>query len=358
MPRAGADADAWTDDAWTDDAVTTAGGVSIPVRRTARRPDWDDLPAEVRRQIEDACGERVVAASSAGTGFTPGFASRLRLADDRRVFVKAASSADDRRHGWGLSAAYREEIRKLTLLPAGIGAPALRWSMDREIAGERWVALGLQYVDGRPPRRPWRSSELRLVTDMLARIAPLMAQVPAGLELGTFGDDFAGWPDRLGQVQARDGASAWLAQVAVLAAESVQRCSGSGMTHLDLRDDNLLIDGERNVWICDWNWPLRAAPWVDLICVLASAYGDGLTDEVEAIVESHPLTRDVDRRSIDALLANLWLFFTTGMEAPVPAYSPYLRAHQSWYAVATRAWLQRRLGFSIDSCALGRGGGT
>jgi hypothetical protein len=40
-----------------------------------------------------------------------------------------------------------------------------------------------EYVDGAPPRRPWQPDELRLVTDALAQLAPLVAKAPDGLEL-------------------------------------------------------------------------------------------------------------------------------------------------------------------------------
>jgi hypothetical protein len=135
-------------------------------------------------------GSEVIRASSTGIGFTPGFASRLDLADERRVFVKAASDADDARHGWPLSEAYREESRKLRALPSELPAPALLWTVDDEIAGMHWVILCFEYVDGTPPRRPWRPNELRLVTDALARLAPLVAQPPEGLDLPLFAEDF------------------------------------------------------------------------------------------------------------------------------------------------------------------------
>jgi hypothetical protein len=89
-------------------------------------------------------------------------------------FVKAASDADDARYGWGLSEAYREEIRKLRALPSDLPAPALLWTVDDDIAGVRWVILCFEYVDGAPPRRPWRPEELRLVIDALAQLAPLV----------------------------------------------------------------------------------------------------------------------------------------------------------------------------------------
>jgi hypothetical protein len=333
--------------AWTEDAVTTRDGTSIPVRATARRPRWEDLPGAVRESIEAAAGSTVVETWSAGTGFTPGFASRLRLADGRDIFVKAASSGDDRVHGWQLSHAYREEIRKLSLLPPGLGAPPKLWSLEAELAGERWVVLALAYIDGRPPRRPWSMAELILVTDALTDMAPLMAAPPPGLELGTFADDFGEWEAWLARVVERDGPSDWLDQVAALAAESVERCSGPGMAHLDLRDDNILIDGAHRVWVCDWNFPMRAAPWVDLLCVLLSARGDDL--DVERVLATHPLTKDVERRSVDALLANLWLYFTTRTMDSVPEFSPHLRDHQRWYAEVTEEWLRERL--KLDSSA-------
>jgi hypothetical protein len=326
---------------WSADHVRTRDGQSIPVRGTARRPRWADLPIAVRAEIETAAGSAVEDTWSAGTGFTPGFASRLDLADGRRLFVKAASSADDRRHGWQISEAYREEIRKLAVLPPGIPAPPLLWSIQTDLAGEDWVKLGLAYIDGRPPRRPWSMTELDLVTEALTSMAPLMAEPPAGLRLGSFSDDFGGWARWLELVVRRDGPSSWLDRVTALANDSVELCSGIGMAHLDLRDDNILIDRQQRVWICDWNFPMRAAPWVDLVCVLLAARGDGL--DVDSVLATHPLSRDVDARSIDALLANLWLYFTTRMEDPVPEFSPHLRDHQRWYAEVTEDWLRQRL---------------
>ncbi len=345
-----------TTPAWVRDSVTTRDGVPIPVRATARRPGWGDLPTKVRGHIESAVGAVVVGSESAGTGFTPGFASRLDLDTGAPIFVKAASGGYDDLHGWRLTDAYREEIRKLRRLPEGIGAPALRFSLDEPVDREPWVVLGLEHVDGRPPRRPWRADELGLVTDQLAAIAPRLARVPPGLELGTFEDDFGDWVSWLEQVVERDGESRWLEEVAALGAESVERCSGHGIAHLDLRDDNILIDRERRVWICDWNFPMRAAPWVDLVCVLLSAFGDGL--DVEGVIVEHPLTRDTPPRSVNAFLANLWLYFTTRMDDPVPPFSPHLRDHQRWYAEATEGWLRARLRAAGDGSDPARGGSS
>ncbi len=132
-------ADASSAGDWTRDQVLTVDGTVLPVRATARRPTWDQLPAAVRRRIETLAGSHVVHSRSAGTGFTPGFASRLDLADGSRIFVKAGVTADDSLHGWNLARAYREEARKLHVLPDGIGAPTLLWNLDELISDQTWV---------------------------------------------------------------------------------------------------------------------------------------------------------------------------------------------------------------------------
>jgi hypothetical protein len=326
---------------WQRDQVTLSNGVTVPVRATARRRRWESLPGGVRSAIEERAGSPVQAATTTGTGFTAGFASKLELASGESIFVKAASTADDRLHGWPMSNAYRVEARNLAALSPAVGAIPLLWILELADADDTWVVLGFPYVAGQPPRRPWRVDELRRVTDRLAAVAPALEQPPPGLDLEPFALAHAEFPGWIERVRERDGDSGWLAEVSRLAEESVVRCRGTAVAHLDLRDDNLLLGDDGQVWICDWNWPMLAAPWLDLVTVLIAAYGDGL--DVESVLIRHPLTRDVEPRSIDAWLANLWLYFTTRMEQEVPHGSPHLRDHQAWYAEVTRRWLAQRL---------------
>lgn len=327
---------------WQLDSVTTRTGVRIPLRATARRPTWNQLPSSVQQVIEDLTGAAVLQAESAGTGFTPGFASRLDLADGRRIFVKAASSADDALHGWPMSDAYREEVRKLTGLPAGIGAPPLLWHRDLEVDGLQWILVGFEYVDAPPPRRPWRRDQLGLVLDKLAQTAEALTAVPAELGLEPVAAELVSRAsDRLAEVRELQGASAWLDTIGVLCAEAVERTAGGSVVHLDLRDDNILIGSDGQVWFVDWNWPAVGAPWIDLVCVLLSARGDGI--DVEALIAAHPLTREVEPRSIDSLLAILWSFWALARTQPVPTSSPFLRDHQAWYLEVTEDWLRQRL---------------
>jgi hypothetical protein len=327
---------------WEHDRVTTAEGVVVPVRATARRPTWLDLPRRVRDLVESRLGAAVVASWSAGTGFTPGLASRLSLSDGTDVFVKAASSADDELHGWPLSDAYRNEIRKLHALPEGIGAPPLRWHEDAEIDGEQWVVAAYEFVAGAPPRRPWRPGQLALVTGRLGELATRLTPPPTGLALDSLESELMGDVDyRLHTIREHLQPSRRLDQVVELCRTAAPHLHGETVVHMDLRDDNVLIDDSGEVWIVDWNWPVVGAAWTDLVCVLLSARGDGL--DVEQILREHALTSQVPPESIDALLALLWSFWAVGIRQPVPAGSPHLRDHQLWYEQVTRGWLTERL---------------
>jgi hypothetical protein len=331
-----------TDLAWQHDHVVTRKGIVVPVRQTAQRPDWEDLPGPVRSLIEASAGSRVVGSRSAGTGFTPGFASRLDLADGCRLFVKAASDADDRANGWPLSDAYRDEARKLAALPSGIGAPQLVWQRDVELEGLRWIVLGFEYVDAIPPRRPWRPDQLSLVLDKLTTISTALTKVPATLGLDAVGAELGGNADlRLHQLRKLHGDTDWLRTVEELCQRGDEMLAGRSIVHLDLRDDNVLIDDAGQVWFVDWNWPAIGAPWIDLVCLLISAYGDGI--DTDALLASHPLSRDVSPEAVDCLLALLWSFWAIGHRAEVPVRSPHLRNHQAWYADVTQSWLLARL---------------
>ena len=115
--------------------------------------------------------------------------------------------------------------------------------------------------------------------------------------------------------------------------------------HTDARDDNFLVlapDGR--AMLCDWNWPTVGAAWIDTICLLIAAHGDGV--DVESILPTRRLTRAVEPASIDALLALLCGYFLDRRMQPTPNSSPHLRTHQSWYAEVTWDWLARRRGWA------------
>jgi len=310
--------------------------VRVPAGATARRPTWDQLPASVRELVEDRCGAPVAEATSMGSGFTPGFASRLRLADGRRVFVKAAD--DETRSAFADS--YRLEAAKLTALPAEVPAPRLLWTHD----ADGWVVLALTDVAGHTPQRPWSSADLDAVLDALEAGARALTPAPAGVHWPSFaeelGDLAALWDTaaRLGRIPS------WLVphagRCAELAKAAVPLLAGDTACHTDVREDNILIDAAGRVWICDWNWMVRAHPAFDSLAVLLCASGDG--HDADALLERRALTHDLPDGLVDGFLALLLGYFLNRAGEPAVETSPWLREHQGWYAEAAARWLGRR----------------
>ena len=249
-----------------DGAVSAAIPSQIPHGRTARRLEWAHLPPAVRSEIEQHCGSPVVSAASQGGGFTPGFASVLTCADGSRHFVKAASTAAQR----PFAASYREEARKLRALPDTIPAPHLLWTIDAD-----WVVLGLEYVEARAPRRPWRIGELNACLDALESLADLLTPCPPGLGLDPITDEMATWPAFWDHVNAtRDLPHG--DEAAALAADFAGSVAGQTLVHTDVRDDNVLLAKDGRTLFCDWNWPTIGADWLDSLFTLIGPRGDGL----------------------------------------------------------------------------------
>ncbi|MCW2767942.1 MAG: hypothetical protein JWO11_3901 [Nocardioides sp.] len=309
---------------------------TIPHGRTARRLEWAHLPPQVRALIERQCGSPVVAAASQGGGFTPGFASVLTCADDSRHFVKAASQKAQR----AFAESYREEARKLAALPASLPAPRLLWTHD----GDDWMVLGLEYVEARAPRRPWRLPDLAASLDMLDLVAAALTPPPQRLALDTFADELADWPGHWDHVRRTQAALPHLEEAAALAGRFGEVCAGSSLVHTDVRDDNILIRTDGTAVICDWNWPVVGAAWLDSVFLMIGPRGDGI--DVDAVLAARPLTRDVPAESIDVVLALLIGYFFRQRDEPVPPTSPYVREVQRWQGDVCWDWLCERRGWS------------
>jgi hypothetical protein len=307
--------------------------VTIPHGRTARRLDWDLLPPVLRREIERRVGSRVVSADSAGAGFTPGFASVLTCADGSRHFVKAASRKAQR----PFAETYGEEARRLRALPPGVPSTRLRWTHQDEL----WVVLGLEYVDGRNPSRPWHRDDLERCLDALEPFADCTP--PPALALPALEDELAGCLTCWGPVAARSPDLPHLTEARALAEGFREAVAGEALVHTDVRDDNLMLAGG-GALVCGWGWPARGAAWVDTVTLLVAAHGDGL--DADGVLSRRRLTRDVPDGHVDALLALLAGFFLEQAAQPVPNSSPYLREHHRWYADATWSWLSQRRGWT------------
>lgn len=304
--------------------------LTIPPGRTARRLDWVHLPPLVRRAVEKRLGSPVVAAESQDAGFTPGLASVLTAADGSRLFLKAAST----RAQPAFAQAYKVEARKLRALPPGTPAPRLQWVDEVD----DWVVLGIEHVEARAPHRPWTPEDLAAASAALVETAARLTPAP-GLGLDTFADEFAGFPaywDSLGHISHAEEAAA-------LAARYREVTAGDTLVHTDVRDDNLLVRPDGSVLVCDWNWPVVGAAWIDSLLLLIGPRGDGL--DVDAHIAAHPLLADVPAEAIDIVLALVTGYFLKSAAEPVPSSSPWLREGQLWQGEVCWQWLADRRGW-------------
>jgi aminoglycoside phosphotransferase (APT) family kinase protein len=318
----------------------------VPYDATAQRPSWDELPAAVRNAVVERLGGRVIAARTAGGGFTRGFAAVLDIAGGDRAFVKAS------REDSPLAYAYAREAEITAVLPTAVPAPRLRWTM----AAAGWYAICLEAVDGQMPGLPWNPAELTAALDAHAAAAAALAEPPSSLvALGLptlediARDDLSRWQEIAAHrapvpAMPRYGL-ARLDELAALEAALPSVVDSSAVMHCDLRLDNIIVDRAGCAWICDWNWLCHGPAWVDTVSLLVTAYASDL--DADALLAAHPTARGVPAEAVDAALAALAGHYLVSAGLGDTGAAPALRTHQRWTGGVTLRWLAERRGWGV-----------
>ena len=218
----------------------------------------------------------------------------LECEDGSRHFVKAASTKAQRM----FADAYREEARKLAALPDRGAGPAPALDPRR-----RRLVRALDRVRRGPAAAPaLAAAELQLCLDMLTAAAPVLTPPPAELALPHASEEFAEWPAYWDHLRTSRPDLPHLEEAAALAGRYVEVMAGQTLVHTDVRDDNLLLTADGRALLCDWNWPMVGAAWLDSLFLLIGPRGDGL--DVGAVIAGHPLLSAVpderDRRRAGA----------------------------------------------------------
>ena len=286
-----------------------------PPGRTARRLEWPFLPPNLR-------AHRAAVREPGGRGRVAGsrLHARLRVRPDLRGRVAALREGGVGQGPADLRHSYREEARKLAALPESVASPRLLWHLDDD-----WVVLGLEYVDGRNPRRPWRQQDLDACLDATEQMAAGLTPRPRGSTWTPSRTSSAGWP-RTGTTCGRP-------------ARPAPPGGGSGAGRRVRRGDRrrdarphrharrqLPDPARRQGVMCDWNWPVGRrrlgghAVRPDRAARRRAGRRGG--DRRPAA------TRDVPAEHIDRVLALLVGYFFRQRDEPVPPTSPYLRQHQ------------------------------
>lgn len=347
--------------------MSTSPSAPVDYTATSRRPQWVDLPQQVRATIAELAGALVRRAHpSVTSGFTGGFAAVLDLADGRSVFAKAGSAVNPH-----LVESYAQEAEVLAALPAELPVAALVGAghlVDDD--GLTWQVVITQAVDGRMPL-DWTSEDLDAVHESCLMMAELLTPPTPGLAelLAPLADQMATASVRQTFARIRNGDLAvttgqppWLSErlndLHALVDDSGRievALTGDTGCHLDLRADNVLIttapDGARSTQravVVDWNWLAVGPAWVDLVCVLPiAAAGQAGAATADALLRTSSLTRDVDPEHLDVWAALLVAYFLDRADEPVwPGGLPAIRNHQRWYARCFLDWLGARRGWS------------
>ncbi|MFI2738143.1 phosphotransferase family protein [Streptomyces sp. NPDC018711] len=306
------------------------------------RMDWWAVPPGVRSRVEASLGSPVDHAATQAGGFSPGVAARMRLADGRRVFVKAVGPEPNP----DTPGLHRAEARITAALPATAPVPSLLMALDLD----GWVVLVLEDVDGRTPAQPWRPDELRRVLAATAELSALLdpAPVEAPTVADRFGGKFRGWR-QLAAASARGADDlAWLdpwarrhlVRLAEREAGWTAAVAGSALVHGDLRADNVLLTGGRVV-VVDWPWASVGAPWFDVVAMGPSVIMQGAPDAV-GLLDGHLRARGADAEDVTTVLVALAGYFLHQSVQPPPPGLPTLRGFQRAQGEAALDWARER----------------
>jgi aminoglycoside phosphotransferase (APT) family kinase protein len=300
------------------------------------RLPWDDLPEHLHVFVAEVLGGPVVTARTQPAGFSPGSADRVATATGRRAFVKAVSPAQNP----DTPALHRREGVVLQDLSDVRSVPGLLGFHDD---GE-WVALVVEDVEGRHPRLPWTEEDLVRTLDALADLTavPAPPSWPA-LEQELQGE-FSCWA-RIAE-EPPESLDPWVAarlhELDGLARRALPRLEGEGVTHTDLRADNLLVSADDGtVRVVDWPWASRGAPWFDAVSLLVNVRWSGDLDVRPHLPRLTEL--GADESDVVGVLAGLGGFLLDASRRPAKTGLPTLRAFQAAQAEATLRLLRELL---------------
>ncbi len=288
----------------------------------------------------------MLAAETATTGFSPGFAGVLDLEGGGKVFVKAMSDTDHPHSIW----LNRREAHVVRALPAGTPMAPLLWEHD----ADRWHLLGFEALPGRAldPTSPLDRAE---AWELLTRVAAIDASaiVVDGAPLESFehaqADVFDRWsrvvdaPDAARRLAIHGEHADWIADYAdalkVWESSAAPETRGTALVHEDLRLDNMVRGADGRAVAVDWPWACIGAPWLDLIgaCFdLAARTGTPARD----LFLSHPLSVGVTPEAERAVVCVIAGYLCHVATEPEPHTLPGLRGFQLAQAGPALDWLR------------------
>ena len=248
---------------------------------------------------------------------------RVELVDGRRAFVKVA--LDDTAAEW-----LRQEHRVYSAVEARFIPELVGWH-----DGEQTLLAITDLSDAHWPP-PWTSEQIDAVCAALDELHETTP--PAGLPLLADEREWLnGW--ELVAESAEPLISTglcsprWLELALPTLLETGRTCplEGEAFLHLDLRSDNLCLQGGRAILV-DWNLAHVGNPLIDVVGWLPSLKLEGGPEPWELLPDS---------RGFAALLAG---YFASRAGLPPPPTAPRVREFQRRQAEIALPWAARELG--------------
>jgi Phosphotransferase enzyme family len=300
--------------------------------------EWNELPPEIRAEVETYFGSPVVEAKTQPGGFSPGVAAKILTGGGDAAFVKCASSLVSQ-----FSAdANRREIKHASALQGNPRIPRLLHSFE----SEGWVTLIYEVVEGKHPALPWKIDELDFVFSELVQLSASLTPCPHSEQFQTLeeGSDatFSGWRNFTNAGSAiEELEDPWvekhLGVLTDLEADWTRAARGTSLVHTDLRADQILIAKDRAFFL-DWPHAKIGAPWIDFLFMAPSIVLQG-GPGMNSLIHRSPLAnvRKSDLLSVAAALAG---FFLWNSLQPPPPRLVTLRAFQRSQGNVMTEWLK------------------
>jgi phosphotransferase family enzyme len=260
--------------------------------------EWQELPTEIRVEVEAYFGSPVVDAQTQPGGFSPGLAAKILTERGDKAFIKSASAMISRPS----AEANRREIKYTVALQGNPRIPKLLHSFEKET----WVTLIYEAVEGNHPNIPWNDDELDYVFSELEQLSASLTPCPRPELFETFADGaeaaFRGWRNfaetGLG-AELEDLQDAWIQEnVGVLVRlemDWARAARGTSLVHTDIRADQILVTNDRAVFL-DWPHAKIGAPWIDFLFMLPSVVRQK-GPSMDSLVRRSPL-RNVPRSEL------------------------------------------------------------
>ena len=234
------------------------------------RAAWAETPEPVRAAVAEALGATIGGHVDLRGGMSPGPAVDLRLADGRRVFVKAVS-AEVRAHNHAM---ILQESAILDILPASVPAPRRLATVE---CGP-WVALATTWACGATGEL-WTDASIAPVAHACRTASGHRA--PGALPpVAERIFHFDGWARVLESGAGGDWEAAHAGPAAQVVAGWERWTAGDALVHRDIRLDNTAVETADGAAagpavLLDWAYASSGAPWIDLAQLAADVVATG-----------------------------------------------------------------------------------